>query len=361
MQSTILLACLVASAALAQDPKPEPTQRPRVDALTLSAPVHSRAEDGTVRTTGANYLARFDGGGATFVPYLGSDVETEWPVTMALQSARIGEIALPVGDAVPSRDGDLVAFDRGAVVEQYATQLRGIEQRFVLAELPTRGELRLRIAFASALQPSLCADGVHFTGPRGGVHYGLAVAIDGNGRRTAMTTELHGGALELVVPAAFVASATMPLVVDPLLTPLTQFNNDSIPIGNLDAAWDQVAGEWFVVFDYAFNANNLHVFGQRLTADGLPTGAVVAIDDTAVSWYRPRIANLASPSRFLVVAECDDVVAAPWVAGRTVTLGNGAVVLGPQFTIAKSGQNGAPIGAFSRPDVGGDGGLSGNG
>lgn len=361
MQTSTLLTCLVASAALAQAPKPEPTLRPSVDALALSAPVHSRADDGTVRTTGANYLARFDGSGATFVPYLGSDAETEWPVTMVLESARIGEFPLPVGAALPSRDGDLVAFDRGAVVEQYATQLRGIEQRFVLVELPTRGELRLRIDFASPLQPSLRGDGVHFTGPRGGVHYGNAVAIDGNGRRTAMTTELHRGALELVVPASFVANATLPLVVDPLLTPLTQFHNDSVPIGNLDAAWDQVAGEWFVVFDYAFHANNLHVFGQRLTADGLPTGAVVAIDDTAVSWYRPRIANLASPHRFLVVAECDDVVDLPWVSGRTVTVANGAVALGTQFVIAKSGQNGAPIGTFARPDVGGDGGLSGNG
>jgi hypothetical protein len=363
----LLSFCLCSvGALLAQAPQPaakpvEGTPRPTSDALRWTDPVHSTGENGALHTAGSSYLARFDATGATFVPFLGSTAECEWPATFRLAAAHIGARALPVAAAEPRRDGDVILFDRGCTLEQYATSLTGIEQRFVFSSLPERGELRLRIAVASALQAGVADDGIRFTGPLGGVRYGKAIAIDGHGRKVAMTMTLADGGLDLIVPAEFVANAAMPLVVDPVITALQLFDNSTVGLINLDVAWDQSTSEWFAVYEQPFSATNSNVYGIRLSSGGAPVGAVVTFDNTMTSWAKPRIANLASADKFLVVAECDDNVSVPWVSGRTLAVQNGNAVLGATFVVAKSGQGGSPLGAFTNPDVGGDGGSLANG
>jgi hypothetical protein len=359
------LSLLTLGAALAQSETPaskpgQPPGRPTSDAIRWVAPVHDVTADGAIHTAGASYVAHFDAAGATFVPFLGETAERAWPVTFRLAAAQVGDRPLPVTAAMPRRDADLVAFDRGGAIEQYLTALDGFEQRFVFATLPARGELRLRIGTTSDLEPSL-TDGVHFTGPLGGVRYGHAIAIDGNGRRVAMTTTLVENGLELTVPAEFVANATMPLVVDPLVGTLSTMVNTTIPTRNVDAAWDTATNSWVVAFERTLTATDSNVFVMRVAAYGSGQGPLGTIDSSSTSWRRPRIANLASSDKFLVVAECDDAASAPWIGGRTVTNVSGNWVISAPLTIAKSGQNGAPIGEYTAPDVGGDGAATGNG
>jgi hypothetical protein len=339
----------------------QPPGRPTSESIQWIAPVHDTTADGTIHTAGASYVARFDAAGATFVPFLGETAERTWPVTFRLAAAQVGDRPLPVTPAMPRRDGDVVAFDRGGAIEQYVTMLDGFEQRFVFASLPARGELRLRIGTSSDLEPSLTDDGVRFAGPLGGVRYGHAIAIDGNGRRVAMTTTLVENGLELTVPAEFVASATLPLVVDPLVGSLSLMVSTPIPTRNADAAWDTSTNMWVVAFERTLSATDSNVYVIRVAPHGSGQGGLATIDSSGTSWRKPRIANLASSDKFLVVAECDDAASAPWIGGRTVTNVNGVWSIGSELTIAKSGQNGAPIGAYAAPDVGGDGHASATG
>lgn len=350
----VTLSCLGALVAQSSSAVPQP---PAVApaAFQLTEPVFDAAADGTLLVAGPGYRARFDRRGAEFTPFLGSDAERAWPVSFVLAGAAVGGVDLPVAAATPERCGRLVTFARGAADELYELRADGAEQRFVFRSLPARGELCLRIDVDSDLRAEEVADGVLFAGPRGGVHYGLAVAIDAHGERVAMTTYCVDGALELRVPAEFVAAAALPLVVDPLIQPRSMFRNGTTALGNLDLAYDASVGEWIAVWDAAFHANNYDVYAQRLGAGANPIGGAIVVEAGATSWRKPRIANLPGGDNFLVVAEADDVASSPWIQARKLTIANNSVSLGTHFDIARSGQNGAPIGSFTNPDVGGDG------
>lgn len=341
--------------ALAAQGSPRLAMAPSADAFRITAPVYDTTADGTVLAVGPAYTARFAADGAEFTPFLGSAVERTWPVAFQLAGATVGAVGLPLAAASPARAGDVVTFARGGADEVYELRTDGMEQRFVFRSLPQRGELRLTVATASALRAEPDHDGVSFHGPNGGLHYGAAIAIDALGHRCAMTTQVVGNGLELTVPAEFVAAASLPLVVDPLIQPRSLFSNGTLALGNLDLAYDASLGEWLAVWDVAFSANNYNVYAQRLDAGANAIGSVIVVEAGATSWRKPRIANLPGGDHFLIVAEADDAASSPWIQARKLAIVNNAGSTGPIFDIAKSGQNGAPVGSFSNPDVGGDG------
>ena len=80
----------------------------------------SEPGDGALWVRGANFKARIDGGGATVIPFFGSDAPRNFPVELRVETATVGGAALNVThDAKATRERQRVSIDRGAFVEAY--------------------------------------------------------------------------------------------------------------------------------------------------------------------------------------------------------------------------------------------------
>jgi hypothetical protein len=227
----------------------------------------------------------------------------------------------------------------------------------VFASLPQRGELRLELALATELIGRDLGADLAFEGPDGGVRYSDAVAIDAAGRRCALALDLRGDRVELVVPAAFVAHAELPLVVDPLASTVLLANTGNFS-GFADVAFDYTTQEFLVVWQSAFSATDMDLWAWRLDLQQNPVGSPFALDFTGVSWAYPRVANNGQFDTFLVVAECSSALAFPrWIGGRVWSLAGGSL---PPFVVEQQGFGGSLGGSCSRPDVGGDAAEAGS-
>src|SRR5690606_27219278 len=135
------------------------------------------------------------------------------------QSVTIGgePIAFQRGVAA-TRTGDRVEIDRVAFVETYELEPEQIEQLFVFPSLPRAGELVVRIPVGSELDRAETAEGLEFRGELGRIHYSRAVAIDADGQRVAAPTRFEDGEIVIRVGADFLATAKMPLTIDPTVT-----------------------------------------------------------------------------------------------------------------------------------------------
>ncbi|MCU0866711.1 MAG: hypothetical protein MUC36_23250 [Planctomycetes bacterium] len=197
--------------------------------LAACVPIHTQPDDGGqpygIWAAGRDYKASFDGG-MCFVPYLGAgdDAPVEWRWTTT--SATVGEHQLVTRAPRLTHTAWRAEYELGALVEAYDVRPEGLEQTFVLRERPAaNGELVIRGAIASVLRAAAVGDDgeVRFVDALGRdiVHYGSATAIDAAGRRQPMRTELFDGGLELRLDAAWLASARFPVVVDPLVAPVS--------------------------------------------------------------------------------------------------------------------------------------------
>jgi hypothetical protein len=148
------------------------------------------------------------------------------------------------------------------------------------------------------------------------------------------------------VDAEFLATATLPLVIDPQVS---QFWLDSTTTDTKapDMAWDPFNGVWLAVYESVFSATDTDVFARMLGATGT-TIATGWIDFTSNSWRRPRCANNNAGHQFLVVAEVTNLVPHA-VQGRLAQPNGTILTLGAQFDIG-----GSAAGDKLTPDVGGD-------
>ncbi len=313
--------------------------------------VHDVAADGSLWARGVTWKARFDGTSFTYIPALGSAAAHNWPLTLQLAEVHSGSESLAVTAGTPQRDGNRITAPHGSCIEHFDLLPTEVEQSWVFTTLPTRGELRLAIAVTTALQAAEHGADLAFTGPDGGVRYERAVAVDARGARQALELQLHGNRIELVVPAAFVASATLPLVVDPF-TVTTPLSFTAVWQGNADLASDYTTQEFMVVWQHAYSATDHDLWAQRLDLAQAPVGVPFAIDFTSVSWAKPRVANNGIANNFLVVAECSQGFVSPfWIGGRIWSVGGGALAA---FDVERSGVGGSFSGDAKNPDVGGD-------
>src|SRR6185503_15529495 len=93
--------------------------------------------DGKVWGSSRAYKASFDGTGATFIPFFGSDAPRNYPVRFALAAVRAGSQMLPlVADAKTAVAGRRVTTDHGSVREVYELSPRSMEQLFVFDAPP---------------------------------------------------------------------------------------------------------------------------------------------------------------------------------------------------------------------------------
>ncbi|MEZ6017165.1 MAG: hypothetical protein R3F49_18755 [Planctomycetota bacterium] len=232
-----------------------------------------RASDGTLWAFGGDYKASFGVDGATYIPFLGSGAPQSYPLTFQVLEATLGRAPLALDHtALASFDGATAVYERGALQERYATRVGSLEQLFVFDRLPGNGDLVVRLRVTSELAGAATTDGLAWSNDLGGVTYSSAVAIDAAGRAVAAPTTLQDGVVELRVPAAFVASARLPLTIDPVLATYTVAATTAVEL-NPDIAYDNDNGRFLICWEREFSATDHDVWGEMFDpAPAAPSG-----------------------------------------------------------------------------------------
>ncbi|MCA8949597.1 MAG: hypothetical protein KDE27_08850 [Planctomycetes bacterium] len=304
MQYSLISCAALACTGLAQIPSsltPAPASAPRIDRV-----VHDEPGDGHLWARGSNWKASFGAEGFVYYPFV-AGAERTLTLQFRLAAVRVGGVAVDlVPAAVPSRDGDRVVFDRGAVSEIYDLRSDEVEQTFVVATTRA-GDIEVELTVDSDLPRNPRLPGLRF-GVDGTVEYGEAFVVDGTVRR-GIATSWTGSSILLRVPAALRGSG--PVVIDPILT------TRSAAIGGAayapDVAWDETNQRYLIVYEHAWSATDHDIWTEMFDADGnlIPSSAA-AIDMSNADWTRPRVANIDVADRFVVAAE----VAAATFGGR---------------------------------------------
>jgi hypothetical protein len=316
---------------------------------TPEYPLFDVDETGTQWVRGATYKASFGPAGATYIPFLGSRAPRNYPVTMRVAGITAAGAAVEYDlGANALRDGTTISFDRGSVVEEYRIERDGMEQRFVFDALPARGEIVVTLDVETELSARADADGLRFENALGHMRYGRAIALDAAGRSAAVEERLDNGRIRLVVPASFVATAELPLVIDPFQGTFVvdQDGNDDY---NADVAFVTGIPAALVVYEYAFSAADHDIYSEKYI-DQIYQGMAL-VDISIDDWRGPRVAGNELSGRFLCVAE----VGTPGnriIRGRTITATT--LALGTVMTYS-----GTETGEKHAPDVGGDPVLTG--
>lgn len=300
---------------------------------------------------GETWKARFTRAGFEFVPFFGAAVPQNFPLSVELQRATVGDVELALGDGRPELVGNQVRTGRGALVEVVDTSMAHVEQSFVFAALPNRGAVAVSIRLAGDYEPAPLAQGLRFRNAHGAVDYTKAIARDAAGATLALPIDWVDGLARIEIPAMFVASAQLPLVLDPVVA-----TNASLAPG-FGAARAQrrpdvakVGATTCVVWTRDWSATDADAVVQLIDTNLNPAGAAQYLDFTSENWFQPRVAPNNFTQKFLCVAQVN-VGAQYWIAGRLIDT---AGALGNKLDLERAGVPGHLLGNSFRPDVGGD-------
>ncbi len=301
--------------------------------------------DGALWARGTSYKARFDGRGATYIPFFGAEAPRNYPLAFEVRSVNLDGAPLAAWTQERTlREGNVVRIDHGSFVEEYELAPSSLEQRFVFASLPTRGELTLTIGIDTELDRQDLGRTLRFANELGHVDYSEAFAIDARGARIELDSSLVDGAIELRVPADFVELAVFPLVVDPFVTAFTVAGgtrHELLP----DVSYDATTDRWCVAYVDIWSAIDYDVYVRLVTGSGTLL-STLTIDFTSNLWTTPAIANSNYADTFLLAAA---VVPASGVADI-----RGRFVMPATATVGAVIQISPLDGAYRNiPDVGG--------
>lgn len=349
---TALVSPCLSEFAHAGDAQPPPISRAALADITFERVAYDEPGDGATWARGESYKASFGPRGAQYVPAFGPRQPANVVISLSPASVRVAGTELAFDhSAEERREGDRIEFERGAFVERWDLGVEAVEQSFVFATLPARGEIVISIPVESELSGTTTASGIVFTGELGRVEYSRAVAIDADGRRSEAVTELVDGAIMIRVDASFVESARLPLIVDPVVSTI-YFDSTTSDTHSPDATWSASDNAWLVVYNVVYSATDNDVYARQMSQAGV-FSAGVWIEFTTNSWNVPRCASVPANDRMLVVAEISTAVPkAIW--GRPMHMSGTTITLAAQFDVA-----GTAGGDKSLPDVGGDSSLSG--
>ncbi|MEM7204471.1 MAG: hypothetical protein AAF628_29705 [Planctomycetota bacterium] len=323
-----------------------PTQPPPIDFSALDRACGLQADPSGWLGMGPNYEARFDGRGFTFVPALGASAPRAASLRFELLGVgRGGSDRVSSDLPVTVVDGVAVHYDRPEVRETYEVRPDGVEQSFTFATLPPgQGDLVVRGRFSTGLPLDQVSDRDLRFGDAvgGGIFVTDVVGIGADGTRAPGTLHYLDGVLELRLPAAFVDTAALPLVLDPLIGTSREPSpgwDDRDP----DVAYHGPSDRYLVVWERRFSSSSTAVRGHVLDGAGNPVGSTLGIRSTNDP-TNPRVAALSGSDRFAVVWEEDgDIMGAPVRTSGAVqtafrvaagTLGN---VVQPDVAAVKSG------------------------
>lgn len=283
-------------------------------------PVHTApADNGLAYGTwaaGNDYKVSFHDG-MTWVPYLGRDYPHNQPFHWRTSSVRVGNQELLDTAAPTASLADYRCEYRFAqVTEAYDVLAEGLEQTFVLHQKPAQGgDLVVRGAVQSMLRSKNVAPAhqvLAFTDARGRaiLEYGLAFAIDANGRKVATLTGCEDGEVSLHVPGAWLETAAFPVTIDPLLTPVT-LQIGTTPAVSIDVVRDDLNNQLLQSYARFTSASDADAYG-RLYPDNWGTGGAgtLVFSDITTSWSTPETScSVCGPQNKFVIGLVREVPA----------------------------------------------------
>ncbi len=290
---------------------------PPVRPPLVRVPIHSapadEGQDYGLWCAGDGYKASFHGG-MTFVPYLGHDYPHNQPLAWRTIGVRFGVAELlPAGarpEPVPVGEYRCEYRLGSGITEAYDVRSDGLEQTFVIAELPggSAGDLIVRGAVTSKLRTKNVAAAhqaltfVDATG-RPIVEYGAGVAFDAAGRRVDVLTAHDDGEVTLTVPGGWLEAAELPIVIDPLFGPfgIPQGTATSV-IGAVDLAIDAESLAWpnLYVHTRAASATDEDLYAHLY--DGGYQNVALVFSDITASWTTdaPSCAFVGGADRWVI-------------------------------------------------------------
>lgn len=300
---------------------------------------------------GADYNAWFGSNGWSFTPALGRLAPHDLPLAFTTSAVGRGAALQPAAPASRSHHERTVSYRRGEMVETYEVRPEGVKQSFVFHALPQgRGDLVVRGSVDSELQPVVVdADTIQWTlAGVGGVSLDGVLGIDAAGKQARGTAVLCDGGVELRLPASFVESAVLPLVLDPLFGAqvLTAAGfDDRAP----DVAWDASSGRWLVVWQRFFSGSNSDIRAQFLDTDGVLVGSTLSIENnTATTAFAAAVADINGADAFVVAYQYGGDVFA-----RGVLAATGALTAEVAVATGSNNQGDVVLGGEAMDSVGG--------
>lgn len=302
-------------------------------------------EDGSVWARGPSWKAHFERGAVEFRA-LSTRREPPARAQFRLVSASVGSRELDLDrEAPPILEGERVTYDRGGWLETYDLMSEGIEQSFVFLSLPEGGDLSIHIALETALCARAEASGLVLDrDERLGLRYGALHVVDAAGRRLSRASVLEGSEIVLRVPRAFLATASFPLVVDPLITTLA-IDGGADVCTEPDVAFDATTSRWLVVYERAAG-NEGDIISRRYDLNGVLLEEL-AVDISGDDTIEPAVANNNTANQFLIVWQKGTSALSLFQKIRARTRNAGSTVQGSIFNVTTVSAN------EERPEVGG--------
>lgn len=298
MPRSSLLALLLGLPLVAQQQPPSPIRSEGMRAaITRNAGLQTDSLAPGLIGGGAEYEVQL-GKEVRFMPVLGPQCPTTQHVTLRPVEVRRGEAqVLAAASVLPTQEHHTAIYTHASgVVERYEVRPEGMELSWRFAARPAgQGDLVVRYAIDSTLgTPKQVGASLEFEGPYGGVRVGGVLGIAADGRRVEGGLHWRNDGLELSLPAAFVDSATYPLVLDPLVGAI-------IPVAfgitysefDADVAHTEYA-YWLVVWRRILSATSHVVRGQRIDENGALLGSLVFFGSAGVA-SAPRLSSLRDP------------------------------------------------------------------
>ena len=266
-------------------------------------PIHSAPDDpvgGAYGTwaAGQTFKASFHDG-FRFYPVLGKSYPRNLPLGWRTESVRVGTTSLlelangqvnpPTSHATAWRH----EYRWPGFTEAYDVRAEGVEQTFVIAERPgVAGDLVVLGGVTTELvaQANEARHGeLLFCDQEGRslVSYGAAFAIDAAGERIPIATAYDGSRIALTVPEQFVARASFPLTIDPLLARVTVDTWGAPSFGLLvstSVARDDEATTRNVMTFWARNVSLTDYDAYAVLTDDDFSNGVTVFTDVTTSW-----------------------------------------------------------------------------
>ncbi len=304
--ASLWLAITATSVLLAQEPAPT---RLRAGgerrAVTANAGLQPDHMGHGLLGGGADYRVRFADSGMRFEPALGPNSPTTQHLGLRPTAVNHGLTRVEIAPHVaPQQVGCTATYNHGnAMRECYEVRPEGVELTWRFDRpLGSDGDLVVHYAVdTSFAAPMASSTGLDFRGEHGGVHVGAVTGIDATGRACPGSLAWIDGGVAMSLPAAFVNSATWPIVLDPLLgTTFPVSVGLTYADGEPDIVRSGGGASYLIVWERTFSATNVEIRGQRVDAFGSLFSSTIFFGSNGVA-SSPRTAAIGNPSRYGVV------------------------------------------------------------
>ena len=301
-------------------------------AIALAVNNLQRVADG-YELKNPRHRAHFGTEGITITPRKG---KLSWRWQLSSVGSRSGRLSqVQHGPVSPQRDGHIIRYMRGGVVEQYVLKKGSIEQQFIIPEplkelsgdlvitgkVTSEGEF-VRLQTANAERTYRWA----WESSDGTVSLGDVTVLDAAGAQLPAKMQVSAAETRIEIPESALAQAAYPITVDPEIGANDFRISDMGPEGNdmFDASKPAVAfnsadNQYLVVWSGDDGIPPLvdeefEIFGQLLNADGSEDGnndfrisnMGMMDGETDFGAFDPAVAYDSTLNQYLVVWEGDD-------------------------------------------------------